>query len=372
MPFRRGPKTQISVFPFEYGGERIEMVKEYKYLGLMINEFNDFHQTAKYVAKSACRALGILISKAKAVGNMPYNCYSKLYDCLVQPIIDYGSAIWGTHRFSCIESVQHRAERFFMGVGRYCPNAALQGDMGWTHPEHRVWINVCRMWIRLSNADQSRVTHSIFVWAKELALRHGIKNWIFRLNSFMQRISLDICTASNTNKGMLKSIDCELNNYFENEWAKKVSKIEANRGTGRNKLRTYRLFKTKPGAECYLQKVRNRHHRSAFAKFRSGTAPLQVEVGRFNNIPYDERLCTLCKQNDVENEMHILLHCDFYKDIQDDLNEYCTSLDNMFTTFNDIDRFSYIMSNENVVFKAARACYQILQRRYSFINCPST
>ena len=47
---------------------------------------------AKSVAKSASRALGFLICKDKALGGMPFECFTKCYNSLVQPVIDYGSS----------------------------------------------------------------------------------------------------------------------------------------------------------------------------------------------------------------------------------------------------------------------------------------
>lgn len=38
------------------------------------------------------------------------------YENLVQPILSYGSAIWGGREFSCIK-IQNKACRFFLGVG---------------------------------------------------------------------------------------------------------------------------------------------------------------------------------------------------------------------------------------------------------------
>ena len=71
---------------------------------------------ASNVAKSASRALGLVIYKSKLNDDFPYECFSKLYDSLVWPVIDYGSCIWGTSRRNCIEAVQNRACRFFMAV----------------------------------------------------------------------------------------------------------------------------------------------------------------------------------------------------------------------------------------------------------------
>ena len=135
------PKSFLqTAYEFHCGSESIEVVSQYKYLGLLLTEFLDYNVTTKIVSPSAGRALGLLIPKDKAFGGMPFECYSKCYDALVQSIINYGAAIWGSSNFSCISAVQNRACRFFLGLGKYAPNPAVQGDMGWILPEHRQWI----------------------------------------------------------------------------------------------------------------------------------------------------------------------------------------------------------------------------------------
>ena len=84
---------------------------------------------AKTVAQSATRALGLLIAKCKQVGGFAYSTFTKLYDSLVWSVIDYGASIWGFTDYTCINAVHHRACRFFMGVGKYTPNAAVNGEM---------------------------------------------------------------------------------------------------------------------------------------------------------------------------------------------------------------------------------------------------
>ena len=64
---------------------------------------------------------------------------------LVQATINYGAGIWGTMVYSCIEAVQNRALRYFLGLGKYAPNLAINGDMGWHMPAHRQWLCVMRL-----------------------------------------------------------------------------------------------------------------------------------------------------------------------------------------------------------------------------------
>ena len=60
----------------------------------------------------------------------------------------------------------------------------------------------------------------------------------------------------------------------------------------------------------------SRSQRSFMAQFRSGVLPLRIETGRFRGEPISERVCTLCHDDVVENEVHFLLHCSFYNDLR--------------------------------------------------------
>ena len=68
----------------------------------MLNEHLDLSVMVKAVAKSASRALGLLIAKDKAFGGMPFSYLQKCYDSLVQSIIDYSSSIWGTKQYTYV------------------------------------------------------------------------------------------------------------------------------------------------------------------------------------------------------------------------------------------------------------------------------
>ena len=61
-----------------------------------------------------------------------------------------------------------------------------------------------------------------------------------------------------------------------------------------------------------------RSHRSLLAQLRSGILPLRLETGRFQNIrdentghfqklKVEERVCTLCNLNCIEDEIHFVL-----------------------------------------------------------------
>ena len=70
---------------------------------------------------------------------MGYKTYLQLYNSCVCPVMDYSSGVWGYNHFEKAESVQHKAMRIFLGVHRFAPILALEGegDFGWVTPGHR-------------------------------------------------------------------------------------------------------------------------------------------------------------------------------------------------------------------------------------------
>ena len=87
-------------------------------------------------------------------------------------------------------------------------------------------------------------------------------------------------------------------------------------GNGRNKLRTYKLFKTTYVEEHYVKIIMQRNHRSTFAKFRMGLAPLRIEIGRYERLEEEQRACFNCGDT-IESEENVLLECPLYQQIRE-------------------------------------------------------
>ncbi len=155
--FRQDLSVECMQFKFHCRESEIFVVDKYKYLGLVFSEFLDYRQMAQFVAQSAHRALGLLVAKCKSHGDMPFTCFSKLYDYLVQPIIDFGASRWGHRTFACIEAIEYLASRFYLGVGWKTHLASLYGDTDWKQTQHRIWICVAHQWCRSARMDESRL-----------------------------------------------------------------------------------------------------------------------------------------------------------------------------------------------------------------------
>jgi hypothetical protein len=161
--FRSTTKPR-SNFPFMLNQQNVECVDRYKYLGVILDEHLLFNVTASVLANSGSRALASIYTKFDKLKGLGFTTYSKLYHTGVAPILDYCSGIWGFQKFGYLDSVQNKAIRFFLGLHRFAPNLAINGDVGWISTTVRRRVEMIRFWNRIIDMDADRLTRRVFLW----------------------------------------------------------------------------------------------------------------------------------------------------------------------------------------------------------------
>ena len=139
-------------------------------------------------------------------------------------------------------------------------------------------------------------------------------------------------------------------------------KDESSSGRGRNKLRTYKIFKHAYSTEIYVKCHLPRAHRSALAKFRCGVAPLKIETGRYEGLAPELRFCFNCP-NMVESEEHVLTQCPLYDDFRFYLFKEAESYYGNFSQLSNTDKMCTVLADKLLVKSTAKTCHNILRRR---------
>jgi hypothetical protein len=352
-------KTSVMIFQnnnsplgninFTFGNTQLEIVKSYKYLGLELNEHHNWNKTVEKLAQSAGRALGVVLAKSKAFGGFDYDTYKKVYDTTVRPILEYSSELWGHKEYSTINAVFYRACRAYLKVCKYAPNASVLGDIGWEPPSVRLGVNMSRYWSRLCHLDKNRLTSKVFFANLKLAQKRRL-NWCKRTLMLFRKCNLPELEnveyiESITKRDITVLMRHKLWDLSKQKWRDTINDDRPRKGGGGNKLRLYRLFKNEIFTEHYNYKVLNRHHRRALAQFRSGTAPLTVEVMRYgqNKVSYEYRTCDCCNMNEVEDEVHSLICCPAHKVMRAELFQGAIAVNQNFNVLNDTEKFVFLM-----------------------------
>jgi hypothetical protein len=84
---------------------------------------------------------------------MNYKVFTKLYECLVQPIVLHGSSIWGLTEQRLINNVQNRAAKIFLGVSKRTSNVAVHKDLSWMSCLSKQRLEVLRFYYKLYNIE---------------------------------------------------------------------------------------------------------------------------------------------------------------------------------------------------------------------------
>ena len=113
------------------------------------------------------------------------------------------------------------------------------------------------------------------------------------------------------------------------------------------KLRTYALVKKYFCVEPYILDIRGNHLITAMARYRKRSHALNIERGRFNNpiTPKNQRICTRCEVNEIDDEIHLLLHCSAMKNEREILFNSVAAIINMQQTH---EMFLQIMTSRDI------------------------
>ena len=86
---------KTSTFNFIYKKQSVEICESYCYLGIVFTSNGSFKKCRKVLENKAQRCIFKMMSSIKLSYNTSINTYCKLFDSIVQPILPYGSEVWG-------------------------------------------------------------------------------------------------------------------------------------------------------------------------------------------------------------------------------------------------------------------------------------
>ena len=96
-------------------------------------------------------------------------------------------------------------------------------------------------------------------------------------------------------------------------------------------------------------------------KFRTTNHRLPIETGRWQGLPLCDRICTLCKNNQIADEFHYILECKTLSNVRKNY------LGNYYSSRPNVIKFMEIMSTSNE--KMMKKLCIFIQKIYAAV-CP--
>ena len=312
-------KTKVMIFQkhnskspinsqFHIGINRIDIAKEYTYLGLKVNQNGNFKLAQKQLSEKALRAL-YKIRKQLDFHKLSPKVATKIFDSIISPILLYNSEVWGAYEKNDfnkwdnteIEKTHLKFCKLYLGVNKNASNIACRGELGRFPLLLTIQKNIINYLKHiLQLPDDSIVRQALNI---SITLHNQGKDSYYTNVSNM----LKALYPNGTN------LQTAIPNYntptLMNEVKEKYVEFWKHKMVNSSKLSFLCTFKKDYQMEKYLTIIKNPNIRKVISQFRVSNHKLQIERGRYENIPRDQRICKLCDSGEIEDEFNFTFKC---------------------------------------------------------------
>ena len=314
---------------FSYLNQTLEMVNNFTYLGTTFSTSGSFTKAAQNLKDKANKAMFPLLDTTfKFCLGVPESL--SLFDKLIQPILLYGSEIWGAlshHQVksiskdpnlfckymidSTIEKSKLKFSKSILGLKRNTPSLAVYGELGTIPTALTGCLRVIKFWHRISQKEDNTLVNKALGETTSLS---DNSNWLNTVKTVINLLDLSSIWnkpssfSSNQVSSRLKE---KATSLFKGFWLSELS-IAKKDSIRNSKLRTYKTFKSNLKLESYLTQNLCFEKLQALCKFRCSDHTLLIEVGRHKGLAVEERKCEMCTLGLVEDEVHFLITCPAY------------------------------------------------------------
>ena len=345
-----------------YGNIQLKVVTYYKYLGLVISSRLAWYMCQKTLAEQAAKTLFGLKASLNKFGVLSANLLFKIFDTNILPILTYGAEIWFSHDSPDIEKDHHHFCKYVLRIPKRSPNIFARGELG----RYSVFTNRClklvKYWLRILNMDENRYPKICYkLQCKWLKHNSRTDCWARHVKELLEGNGFGYVWYNqdvNDERSFISAFKERLLDIDIQCWRYDIEEM--------NKLRTYRLLKENLTCEIYLNEINIATYRKAITKLRGGLLDLRANTGRYENIPYEDRICLMCKTS-IEDEFHFIFECNNYGSIrQNFIPEY-------YYVHPSYEKFKDLMTRRkhDTLLNIARYVIVAMKHRESFITATS-
>ena len=302
MVFRNGGNLRENE-TWLYQGEEIEIVQQFNYLGMNFNYNGKFNITQKHVADQGRKALFAINSALKQCN---FNTETKcaVFDTYINSILSYGSEVWGFHKAPDVEKIHLTYLKKVLGVKRSCSNALVYFELGRFPMCITRKLKIFKYWQKIRSSDNC-ILKSCY---DEMVNTND--PWIANIKNELNSLGLlyifeEPCKNDANN---FKLIESRMKDIYAQTALANIT--ESPKG------RLYQHLVDHFTLQQYLRKPINPLYRNFISRFRLSSHSLKIEQGRYTNDRRDNRKCTFCRLNDIEDEFHFVLKCPFYSELR--------------------------------------------------------
>ena len=316
MVFRNGGYLK-AIEKWNYGGENIEVISYYAYLGMIFSSRLCWSKCLENYSLKALRMVGAMRNVFNTFKKLPVDLAFKVFDIKIKPIVLYGSQVWGIGYYECIEKVQIQFCKAYLGVGKSTPNDLALLECGRSSLCVDYNMSVIKYWTKLVHMSLDRYPKKCYEQMK-LHADMGRKNWVTCIRTLLFSIGFGEVWENQSYLGNVQLFLTDVRSRL------KDIDIQNLHSRIKEKENIYINFKSNnfyPSQKvaAYLTMSLNYRNRRVFSLLRTHSLPLKNNLYRCNIV--NNNLCEKCNGRGVfvENEFHLLFRCHQYNVLRESL-----------------------------------------------------
>ncbi len=155
-------KTKVKKYlKFIFYDMELELVHNFRYLGVIINFNGSFKLAITELKKQASRAMYALIGKCRKLG-LPIDLQLELFDRMMVSIMLYGCEVWGPENCIETEKLHLKVLKHILGVHARTTSNMVYGELGRFSLEIQFKKRMTGYWGRLIIGKESKLCKVIY------------------------------------------------------------------------------------------------------------------------------------------------------------------------------------------------------------------
>lgn len=285
---------------FLFNGQELEIVNEYKYLGIYVSRSGSNLTAKKHIAEQANKAMFSLLKKIRIL-NLPIDLQVDIFCKTIRPILLYGCEIWGFGNLDILERVQLKFFKLILNLKKSTPSNMIYGELGVLPLEVDIKSRIVAFWSRLHNVESRKLSSNLYF--NMFINQNQIKcKWIENVRhlivsngyGYLWNVFSDVNA-----KWLTLSFKQKIKDQFMQNWKGNISQTSS--------AKCYNLVKENFVQSKYINILPKKNCKTMMA-FLCRNHRLPIEVGRWHSIPIPERKCQLCHIH-IGDEFHYVLEC---------------------------------------------------------------
>jgi Reverse transcriptase (RNA-dependent DNA polymerase) len=344
-----------------YRGDVVPFKEWYKYLGIVLHSTKGLVGAADALAESGHKAMQVILGRCRQQCITQFDMKCRIFDRLVEPVMSYGSQIWGPDVFdskvtsdvaysqwSAADKVHISYLRRMAGVGQVSVEVLMR-DFNRAPVMHHWVVLAARWFMTLRQMSSDRLAHCAWVADIELMLDGCCGCWTYKLLNTMSYLGvIDRATIWDQDDRVIidkhgimhlqllpKAVIFALHQRMAMRWTELHPDPRA-APSDRVEMCTHAAWVLKlrdgshsRGVPRHLKLCVSFVVQQCFSRLRLGGHDLQIRLGRTtSHAPRHQRLCRLCSTarapfarqhigiGCVEDVKHFLIECPAYEHVR--------------------------------------------------------